>query len=142
MARPPLATVEDLEVALGAPVPDEDQALYLLRRASAIVRAYAGRTWLDDDGELADVPDDIPDLVVGMVERATRNPDGLTQQSSGPFSRSWGADAAHRIYMTRDEKMVIKASVGALPLGTISTTRGRVEMPSAPWYRSMDAGML
>lgn len=132
MARPPLASVEDLEEALGVEVDNEGQANSLLRRASAIVRAFARQTWLnDDETDLVDVPADIPDLVVGMVERATRNPTGVTQEQeqAGPFSRSrsFGADASQRLYLTRSDKLVIGAVTGSAGIGTISTTRGPLE---------------
>lgn len=127
MARPALATIDDLEALLGAPVTDPLQALKRLERASAIVRAYAGRTWLDDEGNLLDVPDDIPGVVAGMVERAQRNPDGVTQQSVGEYQLSYGADAAQRIYLDKQDKAIIDAAVGRTGLGTITTTRGDIE---------------
>lgn len=136
MPRPPLANVDDLEAALGAEVDNEDQATSLLERASAIVRAYARKTWLNaDETELEDVPADIPGVVVSMVERATRNPTGVTQEQeqAGPFarSRSFGTDASQRLYLTRSDKLVIGAAAGTAGLGTISTTRGPLETAGA-----------
>lgn len=128
MARPPLADLNELTRALGSNPDDADQATSLLERASAIVRAYAGQTWLNDAGDaLEGVPDDIPGVVVGMVERATRNPGGTTQEAAGPFSRSFGADAAQRIYLTKMDKLVIRAAIGANGIHTISTSRGDLE---------------
>lgn len=129
MARPALATIADLEAALATEVDNEDQAMSLLERASAIVRAYAHTTWLNDDEDaLEDVPADIPGVVVGMVERATRNPSGVTQEQSGPFARSFGPDAAGRLYLTRWDRLVIKAAAGDTGgLQTLGTTRGNLE---------------
>jgi hypothetical protein len=137
VARPALANLDDLEAALGGPVADSQQAESLLARASAIVRAFAGKTWTttdDDDEEVLDVvPPDIPGVVVGMVERATRNPDGVTQvqETAGPFSlgRSFGSDAAGRIYLTAMDKLVIRAAVGSTGVGTLTMTRGPLETP-------------
>lgn len=128
MARPALATVADLERLLGASVADEDQADARLEQASAIVRAFARQTWLNDAGDaLEGVPDDIPLVVAGMVERATRNPDGATQESAGPFSRSFGPEAASRLYLTSADKLVIRAAVGSTVIGTLSTSGGDLE---------------
>lgn len=133
MARPALATADDLEVLLGQPPTNVAGAEALLARASAIVRAYAGQTWLDDDeSELVDVPGDIPGVVAGMVERATRNPDGITQEQAGPFARSFGPEAAQRLYLDKWEKLVVRAAAG-IPtsgIGVLETTRGDIETPA------------
>lgn len=127
MARPTLATLDDLAVVLGE-IADPEQAEALLQRASAIVRAYARKTWLDEEEtELEDLPSDIPGVVVGMVERATSNAAGVTQESAGPFSRSFGADAANRLYLTAMDKLVIRAAAGSTGIGTLSTSRGPIE---------------
>lgn len=128
MARPALATVDDLEILLGESVVDPAQADARLCQASELVRAYAGQDWLDDDETALDgVPGAIPGVVCGIVERATRNPDGVTQEAAGPFSRSFGADAASRIYLADGDKRIIRRAAGAQPLAVISTTRGQME---------------
>lgn len=130
MARPPLATTTDLGERLGESVDDDIQAMARLRDASAIVRAYAGKTWLDDAGDLDGVPDDIPGVVAAMVERATRNPTGTTQESAGPFTRSFGSEASSRLYLTKSEKLVVRAAAGRPQVGTLSTGRGDLETPA------------
>lgn len=128
MGRPALATVDDLELLLGESIADPGQAEARLEQASELVRAYAGQDWLtDDDTELALVPGALPGVVCGIVERATRNPDGVTQEAAGPFSRSFGADAASRIYLTDGDKRIIRHASGAQSLTVISTTRGAME---------------
>ena len=130
MARPVLADIDELKARLGSPLDAAQviQAEARLADASEIVRAYAGRSWLDDDETaVADVPGQIPGVVASMVERATRNPGGITQESAGPFARSFGAEASARLYMTKAEKMVVRAAVGKLGVSTISTTRGPLE---------------
>lgn len=129
MARPALATVDDLERLLGEAVPNPARADALLEQASEIVRAYAQTTWLnDDEDELDAVPGAIPGVVLAMVDRATANPGGITQESAGPFSRSFGPDASQRLYLTAGEKSVVRFALGAqTTLGVLSTTRGRIE---------------
>lgn len=127
MARPALADLADLEALVGT-ITDRTAAEARLAQASEIVRAYAGVSWLTDAGELdPDVPEQIAGVVAAMVERATLNPSGTTQESAGPFSRSFGSDAAQRLYMTAGERMVVRAAAGRRSIGTISTTRGDLE---------------
>lgn len=128
MPRPALATLDYLEARLGYEVTDPAQAQARLEDASAIVRAYASKTWLDVDGHLiADVPEDIAGVVAGMVERIIRNPDGAVAETAGPFQRQLGPRAAERLYLSAMDKLVIDAAVASPGLTTISTTRGLVE---------------
>ena len=140
MARPALATVEDLERLLGEAVPDEDQAEARLEQASELVRAYARVDWLsDDESEVEDVPGQIPGVVIAIVERASRNPSGATQETAGPFSRSFGSEAAARMYLTAGEKLIIGHATSAIGLGVITTTRGAMETPNV--RECWDGGM-
>lgn len=134
MSLPALATIEDLEARFGETIANTTQATARLEDASAIVRAFAGRTWVDDEGELSGVPDGIPGVVASMVERATRNPEGATQSQEvvGPFSlnRSFGPDASARLYLTQMEKLVIRDAVGSRGIGIMAVTRGDLETPA------------
>src|SRR5574338_247454 len=129
MSRPALAILDDLEPLTGAIAESGvERANKLLAMASEVVRAYAATTWLNDAGDdVEDVPGQIADIVAAMVERATRNPMGVTQESAGPFSRSFGADASQRLYMTRAERMVVRATVERTVIGTLGTSRGALE---------------
>lgn len=142
MARPALATVDDLELLLGESIADPGQAEARLQQASELVRAYAGLDWLNDaQDELTLVPGAIPFVVCGIVERATQNPTGVTQESTGPFSRSFGPDAASRIYLTDADKRIIRRAAGAQPLAVISTTRGPMETPDVFDYETVADGL-
>lgn len=146
MARPSLADITELEARLGSTFTDPSavltQAEARLADASEIVRAYAGKTWLtDDESALADdVPGAIPGVVASMVERATRNPGGITQETAGPFSRSFGSDAATRLFLTAAEKSVVRAAAGRLGIATLSTTRGPLETACLSDGYYVDAG--
>jgi hypothetical protein len=126
--RTPLATLDDLERLMGGEqISDHRQATARLADASEIVREAADTDWLSDTGELEDVPGQIPGVVANMVERASRNPGGVQQESVGPFSRSFGADAAARLYLTKSERAVVRRAAGRSGLRTIGTTRGPLE---------------
>lgn len=130
MTLPTLATVDDLERRLGQAIPDRDQAEALLERASSKIRAYVRRTWVDPDTGLLDgVPEhpDVRGIAVEMVYRAITNPAGVTQDTAGPFSVSFGSDAAQRIYLQRSEKDELAPIRRGGGLGTIPTTRGPIE---------------
>ena len=131
MTRPALADIDDLQARLGLTLvePQITQANARLADASEIVRAYAGKTWLNDDETEVDedLPGSIPGVVASMVERASLNPGGITQETAGPFSRSFGSEAATRLFLTAGEKAVVRAASGRLGVGALSTTRGPLE---------------
>ena len=110
MALPPLATPDDLQVRAGGPIDDPAQAEWLLAEASAIARRFAKRTWVDEDGELVDVPDGVPGVVVEMVLRVLQNPEGVTQDTAGPSSLSFGPNASDRLYLTWPDKLVLRGA--------------------------------
>ena len=105
---PPLAEHLDLEARYPNLDLDIGQAAVLLEDASAMVRAYAGRTWVNEDGELDGVPDGVRGIVCAVVARAVGNQDGVTQETVGPFNRSFGAQAADRMYLSRTEKLTLR----------------------------------
>lgn len=130
MPRPALSTLDRLEKLLGGPdaLTDRTQAQARLEDASEEVRAYAGVDWLNAEGTaVEDVPPQVSDVVARMVERATLNPEGATFAADGPFSRSFGADAAQRLYLTRGERLIIRRAVGRGLVGTLATSRGNLE---------------
>jgi hypothetical protein len=118
---PPLAELSDVADIAPDLTLDPDQVAALIRKASAIARAYARQDWVDEDNELDVVPDGVVEIVAGMVERVLRNPSGATQETTGPFSTSFGARAADRLFLTRDDKLVLR------PGGAFTVTQGTEE---------------
>lgn len=108
---PLLAEIADLEARLGSQVDDETKAEALLDYASALVRKHVGELWVDEEGDLTDLPDGVRQVVVEMVARAVANPLGVTQaqETVGPFSNgvTFGQDAHQRIYLTKSDKTIL-----------------------------------
>lgn len=130
MALPSLATTDDVELLLGGTPDNEDQVEALLRLASARARAYTGCRWANEAGDaLADVPDGVTEVVAGMVVRAVQNPRGVTQETIGPASVSYGSDAASRIYLTAGDKEILDANRCKSRLWVLSPTRCDLETP-------------
>lgn len=117
-----LASVDDLEVLMkrafsGA---DLDQAEMVLSAVSAWARAVSGQSW----PVTSDVPSDVKYVVLSASRRTLRNPDGVTAESMGPFSKSY--DKPPAAFFTPAELSILKryrpkASRG---LTTIGFTRG------------------
>lgn len=149
MALPPLATVSDLAAWVGQEIPDADpRAGAVLSAASALVRSFAGKTWVVD-GELApDRPDILAAVVVQVAGRVWVNPDGLTSVTIDDGTRRWETKSGLRL--TEDEKDALSpyAEVGPRGLGVLSTTRDGLGFgstiyvptgpppsgPPFPWY--------
>lgn len=120
MALPPLATVDELIAWLGTGVGDGQRAEAILAAASTLVRSYSGRAWVDADGEPdADLTETQTDaahtVVLQVAARVWRNPDGVTQEAAGPFSRSVAAWAAFGLMLTDDEKAMLSTGTNAIP---------------------------
>lgn len=117
----PLASREQLAARLpsGIATADEARADAVIEDASSLVRAEAGKTWVDDGGALTD---DLPDVVVSVVlaaaKRAFVNPEEL--ESVGLD----GHTARFRdVYLTKAERRLVRQAAGRTGLWTQSTTR-------------------
>lgn len=122
---PPLATVEDLAAEVGQTIASNDKrALRALAGASARVRSYTGRTWVDSTGELTDVPDEVVTVTLQVAARKWQNPQGMVQETSGPFSVRRSERAGEGLYLTDDEKaMLADYREGPGGLWSLGTTR-------------------
>lgn len=133
MPLPSLATIEQYETRAGSSTDNSQQLQWLLDQASAIVRAYTRQTWVDDDGDLDGVPDGVPGVVVDMVYRVEQNPEGVTQDTAGPFSVAFGANAAERLYLAQSEKLILDAHRRS-GLTVLGVSRGPVETAGPPLF--------
>lgn len=108
MALPALATVEDLAAWLDESIdPTDPRALAVLRMASARVRSYTGRTWVDDSGDLTDVPDEVWSVTVQVAARAYTNPSGIVQETTGPFTARWPEEHGQVLFLTAAEQAAL-----------------------------------
>lgn len=120
-----LADLAALKLWPGVNITDEQEpsAQAVLDAASAIIRAEAGQAWDTEVPELAAA------ICVAVAARVWKNPNGVVQQSTGPFSGSVAQWAAAGLVLTDDEKHQLAdlpGSTGHPKLWTLSTTRGDV----------------
>ncbi|RJU01980.1 hypothetical protein D6T65_05000 [Arthrobacter frigidicola] len=129
--------VLDAWIGLGAP---EDLASVTtwLGRAERLVRSEVPGLQARIDGGLEpDLLEDVRDVVVSMVERKFRNPEGVRtrQETTGPFSGSvtLGGDQPGELWITDAELKRLRApggtTGGAFTVDTIPVTS-----PMSPHY--------
>lgn len=118
MAAPPLASLDDLEVWLGSPVADEERAEAKLRAASALVRGHKGVTYLDGDGALLEVPDNVWTVTLMVAERLLNGPTGAVQRLAesidGYSTDTTYAQSAGSLSLTADEKALLGGAPSTL----------------------------
>lgn len=120
-----LATVMDVEQRLGRVFanPELGRVVALLEDASELVRLEAGRTWVDADGVPLPVPGAVRAVVLRMVDRAIRNPDGFSAESDGDYSYQ-RTQVEPGVYLTDAERAILRRATGRTGLWTQPTTRG------------------
>lgn len=138
-ALPPFATIDDLESRMGNMSQQQQlMATAWLSDASDLIRGYTGEDWVDDEGELSGTPAQLQKMrgiAARAVIRVFRNPDGATQESAGPFSRSMAGQPGP--WLTNSDKLALDRLSGPR-VWTIPTTRGRVETPSRSRFEDLD----
>lgn len=127
--EPSLADVQDLEYRVGREfgVQELGRVEAVLDDASALVRDEAGKTWIDESGNLMPVPASIRAVVLRVAERVIRNPQGFKQESGGDYSYT-RADGAVGVYLTDQERQIIRRAIRKPGLWTQPTERGDCEL--------------
>lgn len=156
MALPSLAPVSDLAAWVGQAIePGDLRAGAVLSAASALVRAYAGQNWVDENGDLADVPDVVAAVVVQAAARVWANPHGAVAAALDDGSLRWSEASASGLFLTDADKAVLDAyqepEAGSFGLGTVSLAGGSltdstIYVPTGPppagypfpWYSAED----
>lgn len=112
---PPIASWDDLEAWSSQPISNVERAEAILAAASTLVRSFTGRMWVDADGEWEEAvtdlqKDQVQTVVVAVAERVYTNPQGATQETVGPFSRSVAAWASLGLSLSDEEKAMLAPS--------------------------------
>ena len=147
MAEQTLASVAELSDWLGEPIVDNSaeykRAELCLRAASALVRSEAGRTWLDETGELLPVPEAAHMVTLYCASRVFDNREGQNRWNVDDAGGGWKVDEAGA-YLTASEKDQLSGFAGRRHggLGTVSTTRGDLAGPSTGWVSTMDGPLF
>jgi hypothetical protein len=105
----PLITVQALARWVRQPIEgdEEEYALIMLEGVSAYVRGEIGKTYLDEDGALLGVPQEVRTLVMQMGGRIWRNAEGVIQDTAGPFTSRWAEKIAEGLYLTEAEERIV-----------------------------------
>lgn len=122
---PPLATVDQLAVRLGYPLEgaEADRARALLIEASELIRDAAGTDWVDEGGQLSDVPRRVAQICLAATYRAFTNPEALSQRSIGDSSKSYdraGVEGGEAVYLTTAEREAVLNAAGRSPFAAVT----------------------
>jgi hypothetical protein len=122
----PLASVADIEARLGRKLSPEEKlrAEGVLEDISGLVRDIVGRDFLNEAGtDLVGVPHTVLAVVRKAAERAMRNPEGYSGESTGDYSyQRRGVEDG--VYLTEAEERLIRRALGRGGLWVQETTRG------------------
>lgn len=115
MSLKSLADVEAIELRLGFEKgslqgADLARAQAALDDASALVRAEAGKPWLDEEGDVT-APAQVVTIVVKAALREFKNPDGFSSEQMGDYS--YRTDQTGGVYLTEDERRIVRQAAGA-----------------------------
>ncbi|MBE4791017.1 hypothetical protein [Streptomyces caniscabiei] len=120
MARPPLASVTDLEQRLKVSLQGDDrtQAEAYLSDASALVRTY-GLPWPDPDT----APDIAVTITLAAAERKVRNPEGYRMEMEGSYQYQLPASLPSGVGLTQDEIDILRQVSGSGGLQSVEIQR-------------------
>lgn len=126
MSLPAFATLEQL--ADRVTVDDEARAQAALDDASVEIRSIAGVSFVtDDELDFTSYPvwaeDALVKVCCASAIRSLANPAGEQSETIGSYSHSF-ANASPDVYLTANEKRLVRRAAGRTGLGTIITTTG------------------
>lgn len=110
MANVPLASFEELVAAARGDIGDDDEVWVeaLLTRVSAKAREEARRTWLDDSGALANVPESVWAVVIDACLRLIAPTPGVVSDGVETSTVRYDADSARGVFFTDDELKILR----------------------------------
>ncbi len=147
---PALVTIEAFFAWVGLAADEQsagdiERAESYISAASARVRSEARQTWLNEAGDaLEGVPDDVPGIVLEVVERKWRNPSGVVHETAGPFSARYAEGVANGIYLTEHEIDQLKRYRPSQTSGlhTIRTSRDDALETDLDGYLTVDGSTV
>jgi hypothetical protein len=119
MSLSAFAEVDDLAARIpgGIKEDDEPRAQAALEDASALIRAETGMDWDSD------CPDIVFTVTLWSARRSFENPAQLTQETVSGWSGTF-ASASPDVYLTSNEKRLVRKAAGLAEVGVIPTSRG------------------
>ena len=110
MATPSLAPVSALETRLGLAAgtlsgADLARAEADLADASALIRAEAGKTWVDADGVTITAPEVVVTVCVRAAKRSFQNPEDLIGENVGDYGTQRRETG---VYLSDQEKEIVR----------------------------------
>jgi hypothetical protein len=116
---PAFAGVDDLAARIprGIKDGDEERAQATLDDASALIRTETGMDWESD------FPDIVFTVTLWSARRSFENPSQLTQESVSGWSGTF-ASASPDVYLTSNEKRLVRKAAGLAEVGVVPTSRG------------------
>lgn len=131
-----LVSVDDLALWSDKPVSNRGRAEAIIVAASTLVRSFKGGAWVEvDEPAVSPVELEAARTVIKQVAyRTFFNPQGATSNTAGPFSTTIDEWAALGCVLTDAEKGQLAGTSRLGGLGSIRTTRGRVETASPRRY--------
>ena len=150
-APAPLATVQDLADWLGEPLtdgtPDAVRAGQVLAYASMLVRDEAGTSFVDELGNLTDVPDKVRLVTLQVSARGFTNPESWGNERVDDWGGGGRPIEELGMYLTATERSILAEFRPSKPkgIGIMTLTRTREGEPYAgyvptpdgppiPWY--------
>lgn len=110
-------------------IDDQTRAQVALDDASAEIRAFTRRSWVDGDalalptGVDAWKADVLVRVCCSIARRVLDNPEGVQQESIGSYSVT-NANASSDVYLTRAERRLLQSVAGSSAIGTIDLEIG------------------
>lgn len=144
MALPPLADFDEFEAWEQTPVSNRERAAAILAAASTLIRARTGRVWVDANGDLETGITEVQretarSVCLAVASRVYNNPQGHTQQVTGPFSRTIAAWAAMGLALTDDELALLNTAPqtgipGLWSARVVAPAQARGSVYSTAWW--------
>lgn len=141
MNNPPLVDVVELATRLGLDLTSDvlPRLAAIIDDASALVRAEAQQTWVDEYGDLEDVPDAVATVTLAVARRVYENKLGVTSETTGPFTIRYSDQAGEGLYLTEQEKELLARYRPSPSPGVWTLPTTRTEVEGASTIRQFDA---